>query len=52
MLKHLEVLFQTKWPREIRPVLKSINKLAPAARRRLQAILKEYPDTVVTCETP
>lgn len=52
MLRHLEVLFQTKWPREIRPVLKSINKLAPAARRRLQAILKEYPDTVVTCDTP
>ena len=49
MLQSLEFLFRTKWPREIKPIIKSINKLAPPARKRLQALLSQYPDKITTC---
>jgi hypothetical protein len=50
MLNYLETLFKTKWPSEIKPAIKGINKLAPPARKRIKAILSEYPDTFVTCD--
>jgi hypothetical protein len=49
ILTALEALFKVKWPSELKPVVKSINKLAPPARQRLVALLSEYPDTITTC---
>jgi hypothetical protein len=48
-LTALEALFKVKWPSELKPVVKSINKLAPPARKRLVALLSQYPDTITTC---
>jgi hypothetical protein len=49
MLSYLDALFQTKWPKEIKSAVKGINRLAPPARKRMRAILSQYPDTFVTC---
>ena len=45
----LEYLFKTKWPKNVRPIVKNINKLAPPARRRLLNLLSQYPNSITTC---
>jgi hypothetical protein len=46
----LDSLFTTKWPKEIKPIVKFINKLAPPSRRKLLKMLDNYPDSVTTCD--
>ena len=46
----LDSLFKTKWPKEIKPIVKSINKLAPKAHSKLLDMLGYYPDSVTTCD--
>jgi hypothetical protein len=47
----LESILRMKWPKEIKPTVASIMKLAPGARRELKRLLDRYPDTVTTCSS-
>jgi hypothetical protein len=47
----LESILRMKWPKEIKPSIASILKVAPGARRDLKRLLDRYPDTVTTCSS-
>lgn len=47
----LESILRMKWPKEVKPTVASILKLAPGARLELKRLLDRYPDTVTTCSS-
>jgi len=47
----LESILRMKWPKEVKPSIASILKVAPGARRDLKRLLDRYPDTVTTCSS-
>jgi hypothetical protein len=49
ILDSLEFLFKTKWPKNVKPIVKNINKLAPKARKRITDLLNQYPNSITTC---
>jgi hypothetical protein len=47
----LESILRMKWPKEIKPTISSIMKVAPGSRRDLKRLLDRYPDSVTTCSS-
>ena len=47
----LESILRMKWPKQIKPTMSSLTKIAPAARREMKRLLDRYPDTVTTCSS-
>jgi hypothetical protein len=47
----LESILRMKWPKEIKPSMASIMKVAPGSRRDMKRLLEGYPDTVTTCSS-
>jgi hypothetical protein len=47
----LESILRMKWPKEVKPSIASILKVAPGSRRDMKRLLDRYPDTVTTCSS-